>query len=122
MGLSEADKAFFEDNGYLVVPNLLSAQEAVDVQTWVNEVHDWPTDELSPWMPYAEINAQGRHVLSRTENFAASHRELDGLLRGEKLLEILRELSGEDMVLFKEKINYKFAGGGGSVKLQYLRS
>ena len=64
-------------------------------------------------MPYVEINAHGALVLCRTENYASSHDGLNGLLRGEKLLGVLRDLSGEDMVLFKEKINYKLAGSGG---------
>lgn len=89
----------------------------MNLQSWVDEVHDWPTNEACSWMPYAEINADGRLVLSRTENFATSHGELNELLRGEKLLGVLRELSGEDMVLFKEKINYKLAGSGGSVQI-----
>jgi hypothetical protein len=59
-----------------------------------------------------EINAKGSRVIRRTENYADSHKGFNGLLRGEKLLGLLRELSGEPMNLFKEKINYKLAGSG----------
>lgn len=111
--LSTDDKASFQRNGYLIIRDLLSPSETEDLQDWAQEVHDWPTDEDSPWMPYAEINAQGRQVLCRTENYAASHPGLNQLLRGEKLLSVLKELSGEEMALFKEKINYKLAGSGG---------
>lgn len=111
--LSSQDKAFFEENGYLIIRDLLSPQETKDLQVWAQEVHDWPADEASPWMPYAEINAAGERVLCRTENYAASHDGLNSLLRGDKLLSVLHELSGEEMVLFKEKINYKLAGSGG---------
>ncbi len=41
-----------------------------------------------------------------------SHAGLNSLLRGEKLLQLLAELSEEPMLLFKEKINYKLAGSG----------
>jgi len=64
-------------------------------------------------MPYEEINAAGKHVLCRTENYANYHSDFNGLLRGPKLLSILGQLAGEDMLLFKEKINYKLAGSGG---------
>jgi 2-aminoethylphosphonate dioxygenase len=37
---------------------------------------------------------------------------LNSLLRGEKLLNVLEQLAGEKMLLFKEKINYKLAGSG----------
>lgn len=105
--------ASFDRDGYLIVRDLLSPQETRDLQLFAQEVHDWPTDEASPWMPYAEINAHGQQVLCRTENYAASHAGLNNLLRGPKLLSVLKQLSGEDMLLFKEKINYKLAGSGG---------
>lgn len=112
--LTFEQKASFEADGFLILRDLLSPTETADLQAWAQEVHDWPTDSLSPWMPYEEVNAAGQRVLCRTENYAASHSGLNALLRGEKLASVLRELTGgEDMVLFKEKINYKLAGSGG---------
>ncbi|ETI23795.1 hypothetical protein G647_05601 [Cladophialophora carrionii CBS 160.54] len=111
--LSEEQIRFFHQNGYLILRDILSADETQDLQKWAQEVHDWPTDERSPGMPYEEINARGETVLCRTENYANSHEGLNGLLRGRKLLRRLEQLSGEQMLLFKEKINYKLAGSGG---------
>ncbi len=111
--IGEQDKAFFAEHGYLIIRDLLSPEETSQLQTSAQEVHDWPNDESSPWMPYAEINAAGEQVLCRTENYAASHSWLNGLLRGQKLMGILYELGGEEYRLFKEKINYKLAGSGG---------
>lgn len=142
--LTDAEVASFDQDGFLIVRDLLTAEETVALKRWAQEVHDLPTDVDSPWMPYAEINAHGEHVLCRTglcavqsrtflrrlsdnvraENFAESHTGLNGLLRGMKVLGLLRELSGEDMLLFKEKINYKLAGSGGfavSHELLYAR-
>ncbi|KIX95059.1 uncharacterized protein Z520_09369 [Fonsecaea multimorphosa CBS 102226] len=113
MSVPEEQMQFFRKNGYLILRNVLSEEETKDLQRWAQEVHDWPTDANSPWMPYEEINAQGQTVLCRTENYANSHAGLNGLLRGQKLLNLLKQLSGEDMLLFKEKINYKLAGSGG---------
>ena len=113
--ISDDEKSFFENNGYLIIRDTLSDLEATAVQNWVNEVRNWPITEDASFMPYSEINADGQLVLSRTENFVDSHPGLNSLLRGEKRLDILHELSGEDMVLFKEKINYKLAGSGGLV-------
>lgn len=59
-----------------------------------------------------EINVDGVKVLSRTENFANYHEQLGQLLRKGLLISALGQLAGEDMVLFKEKINYKFSGSG----------
>jgi ectoine hydroxylase-related dioxygenase (phytanoyl-CoA dioxygenase family) len=52
-------------------------------------------------------------VLCRTENYADCHSGFSSLLRSKKLLHILGQLAGEEMILFKEKINYKLAGSGG---------
>lgn len=61
-----------------------------------------------------EVNAEGKRVLCRTENYAGSHEGFDSFLRGQRVLSVLLQLAGEEMVLFKEKINYKFAGSGRS--------
>lgn len=52
-------------------------------------------------------------MLCRTENFVNSHAGFDSILRGQRATSVLQQLAGEDMVLFKEKINYKLAGSGG---------
>jgi ectoine hydroxylase-related dioxygenase (phytanoyl-CoA dioxygenase family) len=62
---------------------------------------------------FQEVNAEGKHVFCRTENYANYHRGFNQLLRGPKLLNILHQLAGEKMLLFKEKISYKLAGSGG---------
>ncbi|KAL7904830.1 hypothetical protein GGI35DRAFT_472039 [Trichoderma velutinum] len=111
--LSAEQVAFFKANGYLIVPDILNDAETVEVQKWAQEVHDWTPTAESQFMPYEEINSRGETVLCRTENYADSHEGFNGLLRGEKLLGLLEELSGEPMYLFKEKINYKLAGSGG---------
>lgn len=111
--LTEQEKETFEQHGYLIIRTALSVTETTALQDWANEVHDWQVKEDSSFMPYAEVNAEGKHVLSRTENFVDLHEGLSALLQGEKLLGFLRDLSGEDVVLFKEKINYKLAGSGG---------
>ena len=60
-----------------------------------------------------EVNAKGKRVLCRTENYANYHQGFNQLLRGPQLLNMLHQLAGEEMLLFKEKINYKLAGSGG---------
>ncbi|KIW03580.1 uncharacterized protein PV09_05335 [Verruconis gallopava] len=84
-----------------------------DIKEWAQEIHDWKPTQDSAFMPYEEINARGERVLCRTENFVDVHRGFNDLLRSEKLLNILAQLSGEPMLLFKEKINYKLSGSGG---------
>lgn len=58
-------------------------------------------------MHYEEVDSKGRRTLCRTENYANFHEGFNQLFRGKEILGILGQLSGEEMVLFKEKINYK---------------
>ncbi|KAK7457919.1 hypothetical protein VKT23_010266 [Stygiomarasmius scandens] len=64
-------------------------------------------------MHYDEVTSTGQRTLCRTENFADYHSGFQELFRGRQILDILEDLSGEEMVLFKEKINYKSPRAGG---------
>jgi 2-aminoethylphosphonate dioxygenase len=101
--ITPSQHAFFAKNGYLILRDVLSPIETIALQQWAQEVHDLPRTPETPWMPYEEVNAVGDRVLCRTENYANYHAKFNGLLRGDKLLGILGQLSGEEMLLFKEK-------------------
>jgi 2-aminoethylphosphonate dioxygenase len=129
--VSEEQRQGFANDGFLVLRDVLSPTEVEDLRLWAQEVHDWPINDNVPYMPYEvgfslessrppcqlltrtqEVNAHGKRVLCRTENYADYHQGLNSLLRGDTLLGVLQQLSGEPMRLFKEKINYKLAGSG----------
>jgi hypothetical protein len=55
----------------------------------------------------------GTVAKSRSENFADFHYGMSMFLRHGKLPSVVHSLVGEPVVLYKEKINYKRAGGGG---------
>ena len=104
--ISPEQQKFFEQKGYLILRDVLSGPEVIDLQRWAQEVHDLPRTAETPWMPYEEINSSGQRVLCRTENYANYHDQFNGLLRGDKLLSILGQLAKEDMLLFKEKSEF----------------
>ena len=58
-------------------------------------------------MHYEEIDAKGQRILTRTENFVNYHQGFEQALKSPALVGFLEQLTGEKMVLFKEKINYK---------------
>jgi hypothetical protein len=101
--ISPDQQKFFDEKGYLILRDVLNEQEAIALGHWAQEVHDLPRTAETPWMPYDEINAAGKRVLCRTENYANYHPNFNSLLRGPKMLSILGQLAGEDMLLFKEK-------------------
>lgn len=111
--LTQEQISHFDREGYLV----LRAREhkLVDpatLQSWTSEVRDLPR-ESGKWMPYDEVTASGERQLMRTENFVDYHQGFSELLQGERLRNILKQLTRDDMLLFKDKINYKLSGGNG---------
>jgi hypothetical protein len=111
--LTPAQIEHFHNEGYLVLchneHNLISPST---LQQWTNEVRELPR-EKERWMPYDEITATGERQIMRTENFVDFHEGFSSLLHGEALTSILAQLTGDSMRLFKDKINYKLAGGNG---------
>jgi hypothetical protein len=52
MKLSAAQLQAFNDDGFLILRDVLTEKQTKDLQKWAHEVHDWTTTENSPWMPY----------------------------------------------------------------------
>ncbi|KAL2872001.1 phytanoyl-CoA dioxygenase family protein [Aspergillus lucknowensis] len=103
----------YHKNGYLLLGR--SEHNLVDpaaLQEWTREVKSWPR-EKGKWMPYDEININGERQLMRTEKFVDYHPRFKDLLYGDALLGILNALAGEEVTLFKDKINYKQPHGNG---------
>lgn len=103
----------FDQAGFLILR--ADEHKLVDpciLRRWTCEVRDLPR-ENGKWMPYDEITPNGERQIMRTENFADFHKGFSGLLHGEDLTNILSQVTRDEMLLFKDKINYKLAGGNG---------
>ncbi|KDN53584.1 PhyH-domain-containing protein [Tilletiaria anomala UBC 951] len=111
--LSPEQITSFEQQGFLILRDFLADTSSVQtLRQWTQQVHDWPLVK-GKWMPYQEKISDGRMVLTRTENYSPFHPGFNALFRGDRLMGVLKQLSGEEMILFKEKINYKLPKAGG---------
>jgi hypothetical protein len=100
----------FQAHGWVAVEALDGAQTQ-SVAGWVDEVAALP-DGSGGVMQHFEGTDAGS-MLCRSENFVPIHDGLRGLLCSGPLVEVAGALLGEPAVLYKEKINYKLAGGAG---------
>lgn len=100
----------FREHGWVAVEALDHA-EAAALAGWVDEVAALP-DGHSGILQHFEGTDAGP-MLCRSENFVPIHDELRALLCRGALVEVAGALLGEPAVLYKEKINYKLAGGAG---------
>jgi len=104
------EREHFVTHGW-VLTRLLDADATRALRNWVDEVASWP-DAAGEWLHYREMTDDGPK-LCRTENFVPFHDGLRALLTDGPMLATASALLGEPAVLYKEKINYKLAGGAG---------
>ncbi|MCE0722860.1 MULTISPECIES: phytanoyl-CoA dioxygenase family protein [Legionella] len=110
--LSEAQQSFWQKQGFVLLQDFLLITLKHHLQTWCDELTSWP-ETPGKWMKYFEKNAQGGRQLCRVENFIDYHKGMYEVANGSRTLNLVSSLMGEQASIFKEKINYKFPGGGG---------
>jgi hypothetical protein len=112
--LPQTQKQYWDENGYLILPQYFSPQQVQSMTQWTEETASWP-ETPGLWMKYYEPSHLNQHtqLLARVENFVPYHEGFRQVISDSSILSILQELFGEEAVLFKEKINFKAPGGGG---------
>jgi 2-aminoethylphosphonate dioxygenase len=112
--LSAQQLADYRRDGFLVCRGLFGPDEVARLRQATVEVQGWP-ERPGVWMVYGEKSLQDseRRLINRIENFYPYHAGFKALFDGEKLLGRVDDLFGEPAVLFKDKINFKLAGGDG---------
>lgn len=124
-------KAFFENEGYLVVENLLSAAEVEACQTEIHRLHQYaagqePDSEQEraeiarqhvQHEPFAKDETQGNGlpVLRKAENTRQYSEVFRDLAQHPKLISVVQELIGtDDLLLFRSTLMFKPAFHGSS--------
>jgi ectoine hydroxylase-related dioxygenase (phytanoyl-CoA dioxygenase family) len=108
--IDDAAAAHFMARGWLLV-DTLDADGVVELQRWVDDIASWP-DDGDGWLHHRELTDHGPE-LCRSENLIPFHQGLRELLTAGTMVDTASALLGEPAVLYKEKINYKLAGGAG---------
>lgn len=110
--LSPSQLEAYEADSFLLVPGLLGelGLRVEDVSGWAEEIAAWPRAPGKYIQHWEEVEG-GARQFCRAENFARYHGGMAGLTGA--LNDVVGQLFGEEAVLFKEKINYKLAGGAG---------
>lgn len=109
--LTAEQRTLWEKQGYVALRGALDAEKVREVTRWFEEVESWSRND-GPGMHHFEQTDDGPRI-ARSEDFEPHHAGLSGFIRGGIIADVLAELFGEPAILFKEKINYKYPGGGG---------
>lgn len=118
LDLSEAQLAHWRERGWLAVPRAFSADHVSRIGDWVGAVSQ-PVQPGDRRLHYFEETEAGP-AICRTEGFLDDHEELRRLITEGALPALMAALSGEPMLIYKEKINYKHPGGAGFAPHQDL--
>ena len=113
--VSAEEIAFYHHNGYLRIPrakhNWFSNLE--ELQHWVDEIQEWGF-ETGKWRHYCEP-IDGKPALWGTEKLMEYHPPMRDLIAGQWPLTLLKDLTGNTPVVFKDEIGLKMPGGKGAV-------
>lgn len=108
--LSENQLDEFEKIGFLVLNDFFTPEDVSKMITWIEEIAQWPVTE-GQHLNYYEVS-EDKKRLSRTENFLPFHQEFKSFLNQKGAMKVFEDIFGEDVILFKEKINYKYPNTG----------
>ena len=99
----------FEQSGWVLV-DVLDEAGTTQLRSWADDVVD--SGDATGVLHYREMTDHGPR-LCRSENFVPSHPGLRELLTRGAMPAMASALLRTPAVLYKEKINYKLAGGAG---------
>lgn len=110
--LSEQQIHDFHRDGFLFVKNPFDAKRTQEIITWVDDVQNYP-EAPGKYLMYFEpsLLEPGKKLLHRMENLYDYHKGFHELFDCDLLRGATSDLFGEQSILFKDKINFKFPGG-----------
>ena len=105
--------AHYASKGWVAVPGFFSHAATASIADWVEELARRP-ERPGVEMVYHEpsLSDPAVQLVQRIENFCPYHANFDVLVHG-RLKAAVEALLGESALLFKDKINFKMAGGAG---------
>ena len=123
-------QTFFQKEGYLIVENLLSAEEVAACQAEIHLLHQFAAGHESDTEkaraavarrhvqhePFAKDETQGENlpVLRKAENTRQYSNVFRDLAQHPKLIAAVQELIGQDLLLFRSTLMFKPAFHGSS--------
>jgi 2-aminoethylphosphonate dioxygenase len=123
----EKHRTFFQENGYLWIKNFFSKEQSLLLQNWADEINESAQflmqmaqstgvklQKIAKDIPGALIvvpEARDPNLVCRTEDNLTCYPELLSFVEG-TLTAYLGKLFDEPYVIFKDKINFKWPGGG----------
>ena len=104
----------FQKDGYLVCKNIFNQKTIKQIILSIDQIEKFK-DTKNKWMKYYDISLKNRKkkILNRIENVYDYHKVFKKIFSDKYIKKELKKITGNDLVLFKDKINFKNPGGTG---------
>jgi ectoine hydroxylase-related dioxygenase (phytanoyl-CoA dioxygenase family) len=104
----------YKKDGYIICRNLFDKKTIQKIINSINEIENYK-DTKGKWMKYYDFSLRNKKkkILNRIENFYDYNKSLREILSNKSLKSQLKKIIGEEVVLFKDKINFKNPGAEG---------
>merc|ERR1711959_480847 len=106
----------YQRDGYLLIKGFYQGEEFETLKKCLEGVQH-TKEEVGGQMMWFEEGSGGQgRILNRVEDFCRRHEGMEELFNNpaeSKLVKACADLIGEDVLLFKDKINFKLPGGDG---------
>lgn len=99
-------KTFYNRNGYVIIKNALSKEIKTNLLQYVREIEN--NKECNNYLNKYELNLNNKKVICRTEYIINNHTNMKNFITTGYLPNIVSDIFGKKVNLYKEKINYKY--------------
>jgi len=104
----------YHNDGFLKVDQMFSHEEIEEISQAINELAEAEPTPGKHWMYFEQsLKDKEKKIINRIEKFVEHNEKLNNLVNGRRIIGSASQLLNDNAVLFKEKINYKLAGGDG---------
>lgn len=105
---------YYKKHGFVLIRNFFDSNDKSIIANVANRLYNSPDlkgNENSSCRKYYENTINGNRILSRMEKVCKVHSKFNKYINP-KVNSVLNNYEGKNMVLFKDKLNWKLPGGG----------
>ena len=104
----------FKKNGYVICRDIFKLGTVKKIVSSVKQIEKYKNVH-GKWMKYYDISLKNKkkNILTRIENFYDYHTEIKKIFSDKNFKAQLKKIAGDNVVLFKDKINFKNPGAEG---------
>ena len=113
--MKEEYRTSYEADGYLHIPGFYNQEELELLKKYTEEIQTTKEEVGGQMMWFEKSSLDEERILNRVEDFCRRHEGMASFFvgLGNKLVKLLEDLLHDELVIFKDKINFKQPGGDG---------